>query len=203
MRKPIPYSCPICGSRLPRAASRCFFCENPLPIHKGRVPASRGLSSRALGSQPSGTQELPPLYIAARDFGRLENLAHTAPGDDVGLRLLRSELDRAIVCDETDMPHRVVRMGSTVVLRDRGDDGTKQKLRGVLVYPGESHPSLPSISVLSPLGSAILGLSVGDSIRYEARNGVRHVAAVLSVVRPDLHDRPVSGDTSRAEGVRP
>ena len=201
MRKPVPYSCPICGSRLPRAASRCFFCENPLPLNKGKATQSAWSSPRRIDPERLKQQELPRLHVAAQDFGRLENLAHIALADEPGVSLLRSELDRAIVCDEAEMPHGIVRMGSTVVLRDRGEDGSTQKLRGILVYPGECHRALPAISVASPLGSAILGLSVGDVMPYEGNGGVRHVATVLSVVRPDLRGGARTDGAPDRDGV--
>lgn len=201
MRKPIPYLCPICASRLPRAASRCFFCETPLPFHKGKATAAARPRLPSADPEALQRQELPRLYIAAQDFGRLEPLAHLnldarADGD-----LLRRELDRAIVCDSPSMPHGVVRMGSIIVLRDRGDDGTAQKIRGILVYPGECHPHLPSIAVSSPLGAAILGLSVGDVMPYESADGIRHVATILSVVRPEPHERDRSDHAHDHDGV--
>lgn len=205
MRKTIPYSCPICASRLPRAASRCFFCESPLPLHKGKATA-RVSSHRLQRPDPEALrrQELPRLYIAAQDFGRLETLAHIGLSDSDGRGggdLLRSELDRAIVCDNQAVPHGVVRMGSIVVVRDRGEDGTAQKIRGMLVYPGECHPHLPSIAVSSPLGSAILGLSVGDVMPYAGAGGIRHVATVLSVVRPEPRDGDSRNDATDRDGV--
>ena len=203
MRKPIPYSCPICASRLPRAASRCFFCESPLPFHKGKATAVARPRLPRANPEALRKQELPRLYIAAQDFGKLENLAHIALSERAGGDLLRSELDRAIVCDGQAVPHGVVRMGSIVVLRDRGEDGSAQKIRGMLVYPGECHPHLPSIAVSSPLGSAILGLSVGDVMPYEAVDGIRHVATVLSVVRPELRHDSVTGDLPGHDGVAP
>lgn len=201
MRKTIPYSCPICASRLPRAASRCFFCESPLPLHKGKATAAVTPKPRLPKADPEALrrQELPRLYIAAQDFGRLENLAHIALNERAGSDLLRSELDRAIVCDREAVPHGVVRMGSIVVVRDRGEDGTAQKIRGMLVYPGECHPYLPSIAVSSPLGSAILGLSVGDVMSYQGAGDIRHVATVLSVVRPEPREQ--HADTTDHDGV--
>lgn len=205
MRKTIPYSCPICASRLPRAASRCFFCETPLPLHKGKATTSAS-KPRLPRADPEALrrQELPRLYVAAQDFGRLENLAHIALSDGNGGGvgdLLRSELDRAIVCDTQAVPHGVVRMGSIIVVRDRGEDGTAQKIRGMLVYPGECHPYLPSIAVSSPLGSAILGLSVGDVMPYAGAGGIRHVATVLSVVRPEPRDGDSRSGATDSDGV--
>jgi transcription elongation GreA/GreB family factor len=201
MRKTIPYSCPICASRLPRAAARCFFCESPLPLHKGKATASAP-TPRLPRADPEALrrQELPRLYVAVQDFGRLETLAHIGLSDGGG-DLLRSELDRAIVCDSEAVPQGAVRVGSIVVVRDRGEDGTAQKIRGMLVYPGECHPHLPSIAVSSPLGSAILGLSVGDVMPYAGAGGIRHVATVLSVVRPEPRDGDSRNNATDRDGV--
>ena len=67
MRKPIPYSCPVCGNRLPRAASRCFFCEYPLPMNKGEATQSAWSSSAP--HSPRGAKEAPTAKSAYRRAG--------------------------------------------------------------------------------------------------------------------------------------
>ncbi|MFN4281171.1 MAG: GreA/GreB family elongation factor [Alphaproteobacteria bacterium] len=128
--------------------------------------------------------------MTARDFARLERLAHLegeASGETgEGLALLRAELARAIVCSNDEPPRDVVRLGSTVLLRHADEQGETQKMRAALVYPGEPHESLPSIPVSTPLGAALLGLRAGDVMAYDA-GGVgaadvsRHVVRVMSV----------------------
>jgi regulator of nucleoside diphosphate kinase len=200
MRKPIPYSCPICASRLPRAASRCFFCEHPLPRDKGRATRRALPSAPRVEAQTRRPQDLPRLYVAVEDFGRLEPLAHIALDRDAGVELLRGELERAIVCDEESVPQGIVRMGSIVSLQDRGEDGSVVKIRGILVYPDERHPTLPSIPISSPLGAAVLGLTVGDTMPYEGADGLRHAATVLSTVRPESAGKPPLNPTNH-DGV--
>lgn len=168
MRILAPYVCPICASHLPRAASRCFFCDQPLPLRKGNSRAPAAASP-------------PPVYVTARDFARLERLAHLDEETGEGLALLRAELARAIVCSNDEAPAGVVRMGSAVALRHADESGETQKLRASLVYPGETHDSLPSIPVSTPLGAALLGLRAGDAMAYDAGGAARHVVRVLSV----------------------
>jgi len=196
MRAFTPYVCPICASHLPRAASRCFFCDQPLPIYKGKPP--RAPARRQPPSTDQAESFRPPrIYVTARDFARLEHLAHLGFAEEApdALSLLRAELDRAVVCSNDEAPPGVVRMGSTVLLRDDDGQGAAQKIRGALVYPGERHPRLPSIPVSTPLGAAILGLSAGDVMAYGVGEDVRHVVRVLSVHHsaprpPDLPPGP-------------
>ncbi len=192
MRVFTSYLCPACASHLPRAAARCFYCDHSLPINKGkpsRAPMGRTPHSTA---QDDAFQP-PPIYVTTRDFARLEQLAHLGLDADApdALALLRAELERAVVCSNDEVPHGLVRMGSTVLLRDADGQGTAHKLRGALVFPGEQHPRLPSIPVSTPLGAAILGLSVGDVMPYGTGNAARHVVRVLSVHAPT----PQPGDS--------
>ncbi len=197
MRKSIPYSCPVCASRLPRAASRCFFCEHPLPLHKGPATARVARAAPRVGGLDDKPQDLPRLHVAVQDFGQLETLAYVTLDREPGGNLLRSELDRAIVCDETPMPHGTVRMGSIVTLQDRGEDGSTLRIRGVLVYPGERHRTRTSIPVSTPLGAALVGLSTGDTMPYEGADGLRHVVTVLSAVVPAPDDDPPTDAADR------
>jgi len=71
----------------------------------------------------------------------------------------------------------VVRMGSTVTYRpDNGAERTVQ-----LVYPADADIAQGKISVLTPVGTALIGLDIGQSITWEARDGRKHVLTVLAV----------------------
>ena len=180
MRTLAPYVCPFCSSRLPRAASRCFFCEHPLPVDKGRTVSNDRQPTTARTSLK--TLELPRVYIPAEDFVPLRNIARMAMTDETVSKLLLSELDRAIVCGENLTPHGIVRMGSAVFVQNKGRDGTVEKIRGILVYPEERSNHLPSIPVSSPLGAAILGLNSGDIMPYATGAGMQHVATIERVM---------------------
>jgi regulator of nucleoside diphosphate kinase len=69
-------------------------------------------------------------------------------------------------------------MGSRVTFRD---DVTSQIRAVTLVYPGEADVSLGKISVLTPVGAALIGLSVSQSIEWETQSGGRRSLTVLAV----------------------
>lgn len=85
---------------------------------------------------------------------------------------LEQELDRAAAVDATEVPPDVVTMNSTVELSDvdSGDTGAY-----TLVYPDEADIQRNRISVLAPVGTAILGYRVGDVVRWPAPDGVARV----------------------------
>lgn len=124
---------------------------------------------------------LPDIVIGQADYKQLTVLAlagseHTADTSDA----LLSELDRALVIPDGRVPDDVVRMGSTVQYRTSEGD-TRQV---VLVYPAEANISEGRISVLTPVGAALIGLSKGQSITWITRGGRKQVLTVLAVVPP-------------------
>ena len=121
----------------------------------------------------------PPIVIAAPEYRRLSDLAaaaeHAMP--DVA-EFLIAELDRAAIVAPDALPGGVVRMNATVEFRDeeRGD-----VRRVTLVYPGQQDLAAGKLSVLTPVGVALLGLSVGQSISWLTRIGRRKRLTVLAV----------------------
>lgn len=120
----------------------------------------------------------PELVLGEADHRKLVALALAGIGhtSDAGDDLLY-ELERARVVSDEALPGAVVRMGSRVTYRpDNGDARTV-----TLVYPVDADISAGRISVLTPIGTALIGLSKGQSITWTARNGQRHVLTVLDV----------------------
>ena len=124
---------------------------------------------------------LPPLVIAAEDYGRL---AFIATASMMGRRqppagaVLADELVRASVVPAADVPPSVVTMGSTVEFRDEVNPRTSQ---ATLVYPGEEDTDIGLVSVLTPIGAALIGLSEGQSIRWRSALGHWRDLTVLRV----------------------
>jgi regulator of nucleoside diphosphate kinase len=120
----------------------------------------------------------PKIVIAQTEHARLvsfaENMAAQNPdaADD-----LLSELDRARVVNDDKVPHDVVRMGSTVQFQT--DNGASRTV--TLVYPGEADISVGKISVLTPIGTALLGLSTGQSINWTTRGGRQQELHILGL----------------------
>lgn len=120
----------------------------------------------------------PHITVTARDYEQLTGLARAAESraPDVAAVLVE-ELERAqIVAD--GYPEKTVHMGCTVAFRD---DTTGKVQTVSLVYPAEADISQGRISVLTPIGAALIGVREGDSITWETRAGEIRRLTVLEV----------------------
>ncbi len=121
-----------------------------------------------------------PIIVSDVDIYRLRGL--------LGSEELRSELERAIVMPVGEIPHGVVTMGARVQVRDLGNG----RIEGYqLVYPRDADPAAHRISVLAPLGTALLGYSEGDTVEWQMPGGTRsfRIERVMQVPRaaqPDV-----------------
>ncbi len=128
------------------------------------------------------TGALPPLSpditLGTSDHRQLLVLALAGAGHsaDIADNLLY-ELERARVVPDSQLPGDVVGMGSHV--RYRTWDGVEREV--TLVYPARANIAEGRISVLTPVGTALLGLSTGQSISWMTRDGRRQTLTVLSV----------------------
>ncbi len=116
----------------------------------------------------------PRIVLAEDDHKTLMALARA--GSDAAEDLLY-EVERASVVPNGKLKSTVVRMGTTVTYRP--DNGAERTV--TLVYPAEADIAEGKISVLTPIGTALIGLDEGQSITWEARNGKKHVLSVVSV----------------------
>lgn len=125
---------------------------------------------------------LPPIIIGEADRHDLLVLALSGNGHgpDAADDLL-FELGRARVLPEGRVPSDTVRVGSRV--RYTIDDG--EPLWGRLAFPHEAKVDPMAISVLSQVGTALLGLRSGQTIRWSTREGYRHRISVLAVSNID------------------
>jgi regulator of nucleoside diphosphate kinase len=120
----------------------------------------------------------PPIIVSSLDLERLEQLLESGQYKRLpGVDALRRELDRASIVEPTEVPTGVVTMNSTARFVD---DATKQEYELTLVYPEASGP-VNTVSVLAPVGSALLGLSVGQSISWQVPGGRRLQLRILDV----------------------
>jgi regulator of nucleoside diphosphate kinase len=123
----------------------------------------------------------PEIVVSEADHRQLLVLAMAGTGHsaDAADDLLY-EMERARIVADAALPEDVVRMGSTATIRsDNGADRTV-----TLVYPVDADISEGRISVLTPIGTALIGLSRGQSITFQSRDGRNHVLTVLSVTAP-------------------
>lgn len=123
---------------------------------------------------------LPEIIVGDSEHARLTSLA-TAALDKLpqAAEELLSELDRATVVADEAVPDHVVRMGSTVEYSAEQD-----RKRVTLVFPAEADIAAGKVSVLTPIGAALIGLSKGGSITWTARDRSRHELTILSVEPP-------------------
>ncbi|MBN9439869.1 nucleoside diphosphate kinase regulator [Bosea sp. (in: a-proteobacteria)] len=123
----------------------------------------------------------PKIVVTESDLERLTGLATAALEriPEVAEELL-NEMDRAKVVSPKQMPADVVRMGSIVEF----SSDTAQQRRVQLVFPGEADIEQGRISILTPIGTALIGLAAGQSIAWTARDGRQHTLTVLTVEQP-------------------
>lgn len=134
-------------------------------------------------TKPTGKLRKPKIVIGQTDHERLLNLAMAASERlaDVADELM-AELDRATIVPDERVGDDVVRMGSQArYCSEAGDTRTV-----TLVYPGNADISEGRISILTPIGVALIGLMAGSSINWKARDGRLHQMTVLSVVTPRI-----------------
>jgi regulator of nucleoside diphosphate kinase len=114
-----------------------------------------------------------PIYFSERDYERLRGLVDgrfTQRAQRPTLSQLERELDRAEIVPEESLPADVVAMYSTVRLVDLDTD---REHVYTVVYPHEADADRGRISVLAPVGTAVLGYRAGDIVEWEVPAGVR------------------------------
>lgn len=111
----------------------------------------------------------PNIIISETDAQRLEALLASLPADAFpGRTALEEELDRADIVDSRDVPPNVVTMNSRIRFTVASSD---EEFALTLVYPKDVDESGGTISILAPVGSALLGLSQGDEIEWPRPGG--------------------------------
>jgi regulator of nucleoside diphosphate kinase len=127
------------------------------------------------------------IYITELDRQRLEKLIELAEQRDgmanyEYLRKLEQELERAETVAPSDVPADVTTMRSKVRVRDL-DSG--EELVYTLVFPTEADSGNGKISVLAPIGTAMLGYRVGSRIEWQVPSGVRRIKVEELLYQPE------------------
>ena len=128
----------------------------------------------------------PSIVLAKSEHSQLSLLAlagtgHTADAADD----LLFELDRAQIMADPAVPPDVVRMGSHVRFR-----AGRHERQVTLTYPADADIAEQRISILTPVGTALIGLRAGQSITFRARDGRPQMLTVLSVRPPETEHDP-------------
>ncbi|EJK2113398.1 nucleoside diphosphate kinase regulator [Vibrio navarrensis] len=120
----------------------------------------------------------PSIIVSTLDMDRISTLLEKATQWSAVLEKLEDELDRATVMASSDMPSDVVTMNSTVCFKFVGSDNSMEK---TLVYPDQVRSS-EDISIFAPVGSALLGLSVGQQLTWPMPGGQEKTIEIIDVV---------------------
>jgi len=123
------------------------------------------------------------IYITERDMERLQALIDIGGKKDAAyLERLEEELDRAKVVDPRDIPHDVVTMNSSVLVKDLD---TNEEKTFVLVFPGKANMTENAISILAPVGTALIGYKEGDVIDWEVPAGTKRIQIIKVIYQPE------------------
>jgi len=126
------------------------------------------------------------IYITEYDLKRLRELIEDAkrvePRGNEYLESLDVELSRGKVVAPTEVPPDVVTMNSKVHLVDQD---THEEMVYTLVFPQEADITQSKISVLAPIGTAMLGYRVGDTFTWQVPDGVRRLQVKRVLYQPE------------------
>ena len=146
-------------------------------------------------AHPVKKNRKPAITVTRTDRERLWRLAESfADRNPAVAEELLVELERAKVVDDGRLPADAIRMGSS--LRYTSDLGEDRSV--TLVFPGEADIAQGKVSVMTPIGVALIGLSAGQSIDWTARDGRVHRLTVESVAAPGFPARPSATELQAA-----
>lgn len=133
------------------------------------------------------TAEETSIYITKPDRQRLEKLIEIAGGqggveNHEYLRKLEHELDLAETVSPEEVTGDVITMRSQVRLRDLN---TGEEMVYTLVFPSEANFDEGKISVLAPIGTAMLGYRVGSRIEWQVPSGLRRLKVEEILYQPE------------------
>jgi regulator of nucleoside diphosphate kinase len=124
----------------------------------------------------------PPITLIEAEADALYALAWAARDtSQMSAALLLEELSRAEFCAADSLPADVVTMQSKVAFRDE-DSGEEHRVQ--LVYPRDADMEQGRVSVLTPVGAALIGLRRGSAIDWPNRLGAFHRLRIIEVIQP-------------------
>jgi regulator of nucleoside diphosphate kinase len=140
-----------------------------------------------LDAMMQGAKARPKIYVTTHDYERLSALADSYRARRGGplVDFLLDELERAELVPAAEVVPKIVTMNSRVRIMDP-DAGESRTV--TLVYPGEEDSLRGRVSVLTPLGTALLGLPEGARMEWRTLDGRSKSIAVLEVqYQPEAH----------------
>jgi regulator of nucleoside diphosphate kinase len=125
------------------------------------------------------------IFVTKPDLKRLHDALieqRAASGSGEHLAKLQSELEEAVIVEAAAIPGDVVTMHSTVELTDLDTGETEVH---TLVFPEEADMAQGKLSVLAPIGTAVLGYRVGDAFEWKVPAGVRRLRVSKVLYQPE------------------
>jgi regulator of nucleoside diphosphate kinase len=126
------------------------------------------------------------IAITEADYDRLKHLVESPlyrSTHAVLLMALKGELDRGEIVTPGRIPKGVVTMHTRFRVRDLDDDDEQETY--TLVYPEEADINAGRLSVLAPLGTALLGTRAGDVVEFDAPAGTRRLKVERVLYQPE------------------
>ena len=124
----------------------------------------------------------PPIHLIDTEAEALSSLALSSSASSMGARLLLEELERAEISDRDALPANVATMMSHVLFEDEATGRTREVQ---LVYPRDADSERDRISIITPIGAALIGMPEGANIEWPNRSGAKRSLRILKVTRPE------------------
>ena len=126
------------------------------------------------------------IYITQFDMDRLmtliEGARRNSKRNKENLDVLEKELLRGKLVSPENVPGDVITMNSEVIIRDLE---TNEETTYILAFPSNSNISANKISILAPLGMALLGYRVGDTIEWQMPSGIKKLKVIKVLYQPE------------------
>jgi regulator of nucleoside diphosphate kinase len=126
------------------------------------------------------------IVVTDSDFGRLQWLIESSRNlrqrDADHLDALERELEQAIIVKANEVPGNVVTMNSRVRVRDLD---TRREVVYKIVFPREANAEKNLISVLAPIGTALLGYRAGSTVEWQVPSGLRRLQILAVEYQPE------------------
>ena len=113
-----------------------------------------------------------PVILSADDFRMLKQFAEQFPAQGKENEMTLSyELNRATVVDEDELPEGCVRLNSQIKVRELSSN---KDMEFSIVMPAMANMAEKKISVLTPMGAALIGLCKGEKVQWKMPAGIKH-----------------------------
>lgn len=122
----------------------------------------------------------PKITISSLDVERIEDMIDSLGDESIpGIDELLKEIERAEIVDPEKMPNNIVTMNSKVTFQEVNSGKTFSM---TLIYPKDQLPDEETISILAPIGSALLGLKEDDQIEWPKPGGGSLLVKIIEVI---------------------